>query len=88
MSVGARTDRGETDFSNTLSAGGQQRTKNKKKAMEHEKPNEYEPRPPFKPHIGLAIWSPVQARFAEPAEGSNMTEAKMMERCQEMKEQK
>ena len=36
----------------------------------------------------LAIWSPVQARSAEPAEGKLMTEAKMMERCQEMKEQK
>ena len=33
-------------------------------------------------------WSPVQARSAEPSEGKNMTEAKMMERCPEMKEQK
>src|ERR1039458_1560751 len=38
--------------------------------------------------LALAIWSPVQARSAELAEGKNMTEAKMMERCQEMKEQK
>jgi len=38
--------------------------------------------------LTLAIWSPVQARSAEPAEGKNMTEAKMMERCEEMKEQK
>src|ERR1035441_3450176 len=38
--------------------------------------------------LALAIWFPVQARAAEPAEGTNMTEAKMMERCQEMKEQK
>ena len=38
--------------------------------------------------LALAIWSPVEARSAEPAEGKNMTEAKMMERCQEMKEQK
>jgi hypothetical protein len=38
--------------------------------------------------LALAIWSPVQARSAEPAEGTNMTEATMMERCQEMKEQK
>jgi len=38
--------------------------------------------------LALAIWSPVQARSAAPAEGKNMTEAKMMERCQEMKEQK
>src|ERR1035437_4736184 len=38
--------------------------------------------------LALAIWSPVQARSAETAEGKNMTEAKMMERCQEMKEQK
>ena len=33
--------------------------------------------------LALAIWSPVQA---QPAEG--MMEGKMMERCQEMKEQK
>ena len=38
--------------------------------------------------LALAIWSPVQARSAEPAEGKMMTEAKMMERCQAMKEQK
>jgi len=46
MSVGTRADRGETDFSNTLSAGRQHRTrtKNKKKGIEHEEPNEYEPR--------------------------------------------
>jgi uncharacterized protein YhaN len=36
----------------------------------------------------LAIWLPVQSRSAEPVEGKNMTEAEMMERCQEMKEQK
>jgi len=38
--------------------------------------------------LALAIWSPVQTRSAEPAGGKNMTEAKMMERCQEMMEQK
>jgi hypothetical protein len=38
--------------------------------------------------LALAIWSPGQARSAEPAEGKNMTEATMMERCQEMQEQK
>jgi vancomycin resistance protein YoaR len=38
--------------------------------------------------LALAIWSPVQAQSAEPAQVKNMTEAKMMERCQEMKEQK
>src|SRR5665647_801796 len=38
--------------------------------------------------LALAIWSPVQALSAEPVEGKNMTEPKMMERCQEMKEQK
>ena len=38
--------------------------------------------------LALAIWLPVQARSAEPAEGKTMTEAKMTERCQEMKEQK
>jgi len=36
----------------------------------------------------LAIWSPVQARSAEPAEGKKVMEAKMKERCQEMMEQK
>jgi hypothetical protein len=38
--------------------------------------------------LALAIWSPAQAQSAKPAQMKNMTEAKMMERCQEMKEQK
>jgi Spy/CpxP family protein refolding chaperone len=38
--------------------------------------------------LALAIWSPLQAQSAEPADGKMMTESKMMERCQEMKEQK
>ena len=38
--------------------------------------------------LALAIWSPVQAQSAEPADGKMMMEGKMMERCQEMKEQK
>ena len=38
--------------------------------------------------LALAIWSPLQAQSAEPAEGKMMTEAKMMEQCQEMKEHK
>ena len=38
--------------------------------------------------LALALWFPAQARSAEPAEGKVMTEAKMMERCQEMMEQK
>jgi len=38
--------------------------------------------------LALAIWSPVQAQSAKPAEGKMMTEAKMMKHCQEMKEQK
>src|SRR5450759_4044980 len=44
--------------------------------------------------LALAIWSPVQARSAGPAdgkmmmEGKMMTETNMMQRCQEMKEQK
>src|ERR1019366_4189784 len=44
--------------------------------------------------MALAIWSPVQARSAEPADGKVMAEGKMMmeskmtERCQAMKEQK
>ena len=38
--------------------------------------------------LALAICSPVQTRSAEVAEGKVMTEAKMMERCQELMEQK
>ena len=38
--------------------------------------------------LALAIWSPSPARSAEPAEGKDMTDAKMMERCKDMKEQK
>lgn len=38
--------------------------------------------------LALVIWSPVQSQSAEPAEGKMMTEAKMMEQCQEMKEHK
>ena len=38
--------------------------------------------------MALAIWSPLPARSAESAEGGKMTEAKMMEQCQEMKAQK
>jgi len=38
--------------------------------------------------LALVIWSPVQSQSAEPAEGKKMMEGKMMERCQEMKEQK
>ena len=38
--------------------------------------------------LALAIWTPVQSQSAEPAEGKKMMEGKMMEGCQEMKEQK
>ena len=38
--------------------------------------------------LALAICSPVQTRSAEVAEGKVMTEAKMMEHCQELMEQK
>jgi hypothetical protein len=38
--------------------------------------------------LALAIWSPVHAQSPTPAEGKSMTKATMMERCQEMKEQK
>ncbi len=38
--------------------------------------------------LALAIWFPVPSQSAEPAEGKMMTEGKMMERCQAMKEQK
>ena len=36
----------------------------------------------------LIIWSPLQSQSAEPVAGEKMTEAKMVVRCQEMKEQK
>jgi flagellar biosynthesis protein FliP len=38
--------------------------------------------------LALVIWSPLQSQSAEPVTGTNMTEAKMMERCQEMKDHK
>ena len=38
--------------------------------------------------VALAIWFPVQARSAEPAEGKKLMEGKMMEGCKEMKAQK
>ena len=38
--------------------------------------------------LALAIWSPVQALAADPAEGKMMTEGKMKDCCQAMKEQK
>jgi hypothetical protein len=38
--------------------------------------------------LALAIWAPVQAQSAKPAQMKNMMEAKMMAQCQEMKEQK
>jgi hypothetical protein len=38
--------------------------------------------------LALAIWSPLQTRAAEPADGKCMTDGKMKECCKEMKEQK
>jgi len=38
--------------------------------------------------LGLAIWSPVQAQSAQPAEPKMIMEAKTKECCQGMKEQK
>lgn len=38
--------------------------------------------------LAMAICSPVQAQPLEPAQGKMMMGGKMMERCQEMKEQK
>ncbi len=38
--------------------------------------------------LAMAIWSPVQAQSHQPAEGKSTAEAKMMERCQEMKAHK
>ena len=37
--------------------------------------------------LALAVWSPIQAQSGEPARVKNTAAAKMMERCQEMKEQ-
>lgn len=36
----------------------------------------------------LAVWSPIPMQSAEPPAGKAMTEGKMMERCQAMKEQR
>ena len=38
--------------------------------------------------VGMGVWFPVQAQSAEPAQGMQMTDATMMERCQEMMGQK
>jgi hypothetical protein len=38
--------------------------------------------------LALAIWSPLKAQSAEPAEGKKMAEGKMMACCQAMEEQK
>jgi hypothetical protein len=38
--------------------------------------------------LALVIWSPLQSQSAEPVAGTNMTEAQMMERCQDMKDMK
>ncbi len=38
--------------------------------------------------LALAIWSPVQGRSAEPADGKMMMQGKMMAQCQDMKDQK
>ena len=38
--------------------------------------------------LALAVWSPLHAQVTQPTEGRAMTEATMMERCQEMKDQK
>ena len=38
--------------------------------------------------LALTVWPPVYAQSPQPAERKAMTESTMMERCQEMKEQK
>jgi hypothetical protein len=38
--------------------------------------------------LALTVWSPVYAQSPQPAQRKAMTEATMMERCQDMKEQK
>jgi hypothetical protein len=38
--------------------------------------------------LALVIWSPLQSLAAEHGAGKNMTETKMMERCQEMQDMK
>ncbi len=74
------TDCSENTFAITLAAN-----KNEKKAVEHEKTNAYELHHPFKPRIGPCpghlVYSPSAIRRVCGEE--NMTEAKMMERCQE-----
>ena len=38
--------------------------------------------------LSLAIWPPVRAQSPEPAEGKTVTAATMMDRCEELKQQK
>ena len=38
--------------------------------------------------FALTVWAPVYAQSPQPAAGKAMTEANMMEHCQEMKDQK
>jgi len=38
--------------------------------------------------LALVIWSPLQSQSADPVAETNMTEANMMARCQEMMDQK
>src|ERR1035437_4046141 len=38
--------------------------------------------------LALTVWAPVYAQSPQPAAGKAMTEANMMEHCQEMKDQK
>ncbi len=38
--------------------------------------------------MAMAFWSPLRSQSAKPAEENKMMDAKMMERCEEMKRQK
>ena len=89
MSVGTRENRGENDILNTLSAGRQKRkTERKEQNMKNHTNTKLVIGSILTLALALAIWSPVQSRSAEPAEGKMMMEGKMMERCRMMKEQK
>jgi len=92
MRIDTRTDRGKTGSSNPLSAvhnGEQkQKTKRKKQGMKKQTNTTIIIRSSLALALALAIWLPVRAQSVEPAQEKKITQAKMMERCQEMKEQK
>ncbi len=78
------------DAANRMHANSKRKRKTKRKHenMTHQRNSNRFIRSSLALAFALAIWSPVQSRSAEPAEGKTVTEDTMMDRCQEMKDQK